>query len=50
MGSGSKFKIAFMPEAFVLGISISRFPHNVSIYINLGWHSIYFGFGKGYDQ
>lgn len=50
MGSGPRFSFGFTPERFSIGICAMRFPHALSIYIDLGWHSIYLGFGKGYDE
>ena len=50
MGSGSKFQISRMHDSVGLGIIISRFPHKLSIDIMLITHTIYIGFGKGYDE
>lgn len=50
MGSGPKFSIELMRQSTGLGIYISRFPHQLSISITLIFVSIYFGFGKGYDE
>lgn len=49
MGSGSKFSIK-PTGCIALGIYFSRFPHSLSININLICYSIYMGFGKGYDE
>ena len=50
MGSGSRFKISFIEDGFGFGIYASKFPHVVSININLIKINIYIGFGKGYDE
>lgn len=50
MGSGSKFSITSNYQGFALGLGISRFPHEVSVSIMLGFWHIYFGLGKGYDE
>ena len=50
MGSGPRFEISRMREQIGVGITISRFPHALSIYIMLGFFSVYFGFGRGYDE
>lgn len=49
MGSGDKFSIHWM-QGIGFGFHIDRFPHQVSININLIKVSIYIGFGKGYDE
>lgn len=49
MGSGPRFSITAL-EGFGLGIYASRFPHLISININLIKINIYIGFGKGYDE
>lgn len=49
MGAGSKFSID-TTDGIGLGFHISRFPHQLSININLICINIYFGFGKGYDE
>jgi hypothetical protein len=49
MGSGDKFSVS-VTDGFGLGIYIDRFPHSLSIQINLIKISIYIGFGKGYDE
>lgn len=51
MGSGSKFNISRIHDGGVgLGIFIGTFPHRFSIDIMLITHTIYIGFGKGYDE
>ena len=50
MGSGPRFEISFNKDIFGLGITISRFPHALSISLVFTWMSIYMGFGKGYDE
>ena len=49
MGSGPRFSITML-EGFGLGIYVGRFPHAVSININLIKINVYIGFGKGYDE
>lgn len=49
MGSGSKFRIGFVPVVG-LGFSINRFPHTISINITLICFQLYLGIGKGYDE
>lgn len=49
MGSGPRFSISSL-DGFGLGIYVSRFPHTVSISINVIVINIYIGFGKGYDE
>ena len=49
MGSPDKFSISIL-RGFGLGIYVDRFPHTVSININLVVFNIYLGFGRGYDE
>lgn len=49
MGSGDKFSVS-MIQGFGLGVYITRFPHQLSININLFVINIYIGLGKGYDE
>ena len=50
MGSGNRFNITRIRGSIGLGIFIGRFPHKLSIDIMLITHTIYIGFGKGYDE
>lgn len=50
MGSGSKFSFNQTFKYFSIGLSVSRFPHTVSVNFDLGFWHIYIGFGKGYDE
>lgn len=50
MGSGPKFDIQWLPPFVGLGFSVGRFPHDISIHLNLLLVSIYLGIGKGYDE
>lgn len=49
MGSGSKFSVS-MIDGIGIGFYVSKFPHQLSININLIKWNIYLGFGKGYDE
>lgn len=49
MGSGPRFKITAL-EGFGIGLYVNRFPHALSINVNLLVINIYIGFGKGYDE
>lgn len=49
MGSGDKFRVNFA-HGFGLAVYVSRFPHELSITLLLGFIDIYLGFGKGYDE
>jgi hypothetical protein len=49
MGSGPRFQISRI-DGFGLGIYVGRFPHSISININLIMINVYIGFGKGYDE
>lgn len=49
MGSGSKFQFQVVP-AIGLGIHLCRFPHQLSVTINVLCFCLYLGFGKGYDE
>lgn len=49
MGSGPRFEIKPM-HGFGVGIYFDKFPHALSININLIKITIYIGFGKGYDE
>lgn len=55
MGSGPRFRIQTHKSHngwyFVLGISlVPNSEHAVSIHCSLGFHTIYIGIGKGYDE
>lgn len=50
MGSGSRFEIKQSFEYFAIGVTASRFPHSLSVSVNLGFWHVYIGFGKGYDE
>lgn len=50
MGSGPRFTFNQSFDYFGMGISVSRFPHALSVNISLGFWHIYIGFGKGYDE
>ncbi len=51
MGSGKRLEITRSQEGSVaLGVSISRWPHALSIGIAFFVWDIYIGFGKGYDE
>jgi hypothetical protein len=49
MGSGDKFSIGWN-RGFGIGFHVDKFPHQLSINIQLIKISIYIGFGKGYDE
>ena len=50
MGSGPRFDFKQNLAYFAVGFTLSRFPHSLSLTIDLGFWHVYFGFGKGYDE
>lgn len=50
MGSGSRFKVRFMPTMFCVGVYVDRFPFAVTVMVYLPFVVITLGFGKGYDE
>lgn len=55
MGSGARFRLqthrGHRNWYFVCGISlVPNSEHRFSISIHLGFHTIYIGIGKGYDE
>lgn len=49
MGSGDRFSL-WKISGLGLGIFFDRFPHRISITIQLIKFGIYIGIGKGYDE
>jgi len=49
MGSGSRLQFHFLP-GICFGVTVSRFPHNVSINLMILCVGVYIGIGKGYDE
>jgi len=50
MGSGSRFDFKQDLTYFMVGLTLSRFPHSLSVTVDLGFWHLYVGFGKGYDE